>query len=140
MSQIKKTPAKTTKAEAKKPVVKKVAAKRTAAKPAVKPVVSAAKEATKKVAKSNVNGSAVKPIVNKVKKLAPSNATMKFSALPKNSLFKLGGRHYVKNFQGKALLLPPSVNLSKGDAKISAIHVMATEVVTIKASELVERV
>lgn len=137
MPQIKKTPAKT---EAKKPVVKKVAAKRTAAKTAVKPVVSATKEATKKVAKSNSNVQTTKAVVNKVKKSVLADAAVKFSALPKNSLFKLAGRHYVKNFQGKALLLPPSVNLSKGDAKISAIHVMATEVVTIKASELVARV
>jgi len=128
----KKTPTEATKTEAKKPVVKKVNVKRTVAK--------AAEVVTKKSAAARKSNAVFKgskfDLDSEVAKLGASSV-VKFSALPKNSLFKLAGRHYVKNFQGKALLLPPSVNLSKGDAKISALHVMATEVVTIKAGELV---
>lgn len=142
MPAIKKTPAKKTEA-AKKPVVKKVAAKRTTAKKTPS-VAKAVKELTGKKLPTAIatlaNATIAKQKAAKAGKTPTAGVTVKFSALPKNSMFKLGGRCYVKNFQGKALLLPPSVNVTKGEVKISPIHVMATEVVVIKAGELVARI
>lgn len=138
----KKTPATKT-AATKKPVVKKVAAKRTttAKTPAkTKPVAKASKTKLPSAISTLATATVEKQKARKADKAPTAGVTVKFSALPKNSMFKLGGRAYVKNFQGKALLLPPSVNVTKGDVKISFIHVMATEVVTIKAGELVARI
>lgn len=160
MPVIKKTPAKKP-AAAKKPVVKKVAAKRTTTAKTTDKVQKGLQNALPKAAaKSNTNSTKLPTAINALAKATTDKAkaakpvkkspavnktplaptTVKFSALPKNALFALGGRTYVKNFQGKALLLPPSVNVTKGDVKISAIHVMATEVVVVKANALVARV
>lgn len=134
----KKTPATKT-ATTKKPVVKKVAAKRTTT-AKTKPVAKASTTKLPSAISALATATVEKQKARKADKAPTAGVTVKFSALPKNSMFKLGGRAYVKNFQGKALLLPPSVNVTKGDVKISFIHVMATEVVTIKAGELVARI
>ncbi len=137
MSQTKKTPATSTKKTAtKKPVVKKVAAKRTAAVKAAEAVTKKA-AATKPAVKKAPAASAKKPAATSAVATA---AAVKFSAVPKNSMFKLGGRVYVKNFQGKALLLPPAaVPKAGGTLAINAVQLMATEIVSIKAGELVAR-